>query len=180
MIQRALNIFSSVSLLATIFLINQGVGIGTILSEIGISVKYDLPQFYSYVVYIVLPVFFAWLLTRMFPKLRSGELQSGNVCEISADNSSFLAMILGYVFVGLSINNVHTLVVIMGLLLIFNLCGNSYIFNPLFYLFGYRYYYLTSSGIKFLVMTKKNINLGSKGDFSNAKCLNDFTYIDID
>lgn len=180
MIQRALNILSSVSLLATIFLINQGVGIGSILSQIGIRVNYDLPQYYSYAVYIVLPVLFAWLLTRLFPKLRSGELQSGNVSEISADNSSFLAMILGYVFVGLSINNVHALLVIMGLLLIFNLCGNSYIFNPLFYLFGYRYYYLKSSGIKFLLMTKKKISLGSKGDFSNAKCLNDFTYIDID
>lgn len=180
MIQRALNILSSVSLLATIFLINKGIGIGKILAEIGIRVNCDLSQYYSYLVYILLPVLFAWLLTRLFPKLRPGELQSGNVSEISADNSSFLAMILGYVFVGLSINNVHALLVIMGLLLIFNLCGNSYIFNPLFYLFGYRYYYLTSSGIKFLVMTKKKINLGSKGDFSQAKCLNDFTYIDID
>ena len=179
MIQRTLNILSSVSLLATIFLINQGVGIGTILSEIGIKVNYDLPQYCSYAVYISLPVLFAWLLTKLFPKLRPGELQSGNVSEISADNSSFLAMILGYIFVGLSINNVHALLVIMGLLLIFNLYGNSYIFNPLFYLFGYRYYYLTSSGIKFLVMTKQKINLGSKGDFSQAKCLNDFTYIDI-
>lgn len=180
MIQRALNILSSVSLLATIFLVNKGIGIGKILSEIGISVNYDLPQYYSYAVYIMLPMLFAGLLTKLFPKLRPGELQSGNVSEISADNSSFLAMILGYVFVGLSINNVHALLVIMGVLLIFNLCGNSYIFNPLFYLFGYRYYYLTSSGIKFLVMTKKKINLGSKGNFSNAKCLNDFTYIDID
>lgn len=180
MIQRALNILSSVSLLATIFLINQGVGVGTILSEIGIRVNYDLPQYCSYLVYILLPVFFAWLLTRLFHKLRPGELKSGNVSEISADNSSFLAMILGYVFVGLSINNAHALFVIMGVLLIFNLCGNSYIFNPLFYLFGYRYYYLTSSGIKLLVMTKKKISLGSKGDFPNAKCLNDFTYINID
>ena len=180
MIQRALNILSSVSLLATIYLINKGVGIGMILSKIGIRVNYDLPQYYSYVVYVVLPVFFAWLLTKLFSKLRPGELQPGCISEISADNSSFLAMILGYIFVGLSINNIHALFVIMGLLLIFHLCGNSYIFNPLFYLFGYRYYYLTSSGIKFLVMTKQRINLGANGDFSKSKCLNDFTYIDID
>ena len=176
---RTLHILCSVSLLATIFLINQGIGIGSILSEIGIKVGYDLPQYCSYIVYIMLPFIFAWILTLFFSTLRPGELQSGNVNEISADNSSFLAMILGYVFVGLSINNVHTLFVIVGLLLIFNLCGNSYIFNPLFYLFGYRYYYLTSSNIKFLVMTKQKINLNSKGDFSKAKCLNDFTYIDI-
>lgn len=180
MIQRALNILSSVSLLATIFLINNGVGIGTIVSGIGIKVNYDLPQYFSYMIYIAMPVLFAWILTKLFPKLRPGELQSDNVSEISADNSSFLAMILGYIFVGLSITNIHALLVIMGFLIIFNLCGNSYIFNPLFYLFGYRYYYLTSSGIKFLVMTKQKINLGSKGNFSNAMCLNDFTYIDID
>lgn len=84
MIQRALNILSSVSLLATIFLINKGIGIGKILAEIGIRVNCDLSQYYSYLVYILLPVLFAWLLTRLFPKLRPGELQSGNVSEISA------------------------------------------------------------------------------------------------
>ena len=179
MIQRLLNILSSVSLLATIFFINKGIGVGTILRYVGIRVGYDLPQYYSYIVYVLMPFIFAGCLIRLFPKLRPGELRAGNVSEISADNSSFLAMILGYVFVGLSISNASTLLVIMSFLLIFNLCGNSYVFNPLFYVFGYRYYYITSSNIKFLIMTRKRISLGTKADFPNARCLNDFTYIDL-
>lgn len=179
MLQRALHILSSISLLAVVFLINNGIGIGSILSIVGIHVGYDLPQIVSYFVYIVSAVAFAWILTLLFEKLRPGELTSHNIEQLDSDNSSLLAMILAYIFVGLSINNAWTLVSVLFFLLVFNLCGSSHIYNPLFYLFGYRYYYVSSSKTKFLVMTKARYPLGSKADFSNCRCLNDFTYIDM-
>ena len=179
MIQRLLNIISSISLLAVIFLINKGISIGEIIGLLGMRVPFDMPQWVSYAVYIAASVGFAGILTLLFGKLRPGELTKENIEELDADNSGLLAMILAYVFVGLSINNCWTLLAIMSFLLIFNLCGSSHIYNPLFYLFGYHYYYVTSSKTKLLVMTKIKYPLGSKADFSNCKCLNDYTYIDM-
>ena len=152
---------------------------GEILATVGIHVGYDLPQWVSNIVYIIVDIVYAWILTRLFKKLRSGELKEDNIEELNADNSGLLAMILAYVFVGLSINNGWTLIAVMSFLLIFNLCGSSHIYNPLFYLFGYHYYYVSSSKTKFLVMTKVKYPLGSGVDFSNCKCLNDYTYIDM-
>lgn len=178
MIPRLLNIISSVSLLATIYLINKGMEVRYILSKIGVNFDVDVPKWISYLIYIALPIIFAFLVTLLFPKLRPGELKGEKVSELSADNSTILAMILGYIFVGLSIQNSFSLMIVMIMLVIFNLCGNTYLYNPIFYLFRYRYYYVTTSGIKILVMTKKKIKLGQSPDFSKVRCLNDFTYID--
>ena len=179
MIQRILHILSSISLLAVIYLINNGVGVGTILGEVGINVRYDLPQWVSYVVYIASVIAFAGVLTLFFKKLRPGELRNQNIEQLDSDNSGLLAMILAYVFVGLSINNGWTLIAVMLFLLIFNLCGSSHIYNPIFYLFGYRYYYVTSSKTKILVMTRTKYPLGSDAEFEQCGCLNDYTYIDL-
>lgn len=179
MVQRLLHILSSISLLAVIYLINNGVGVGSLLGEVGIHVKYDLPQWVSFIFYVIAVIGFAGLLTLMFKRLRPGELLKQNIEQLDADNSGLLAMILAYVFVGLSINNGWTLIAVMLFLLIFNLCGSSHIYNPLFYLFGYHYYYVTSSKTQILVMTKTKYSLGSDADFNQCGCLNDYTYIDL-
>lgn len=179
MVQRILHILSSISLLAVIYLINNGIGVGTLLGEIGIHLKYDLPQWVSYVAYVVFAIGFAGGLTLFFKKLRPGELLNKNIEQLDSDNSGFLAMIMAYVFVGLSIKNGWTLISVMLFLMIFNLCGSSHIYNPLFYLFGYRYYYVTSSKTKILVMTRTKYPLGSDADFKRCGCLNDYTYIDL-
>lgn len=179
MIQRILHISSSISLLAVIYLINNGVGVGTLLGELGIHVKCDLPQWISFLTYIAVAIGFAGGLILFFNKLRPGELRNQHIEQLDSDNSGLLAMIMAYVFVGLSINNGWTLIAVMLFLLIFNLCGSSHVFNPLFYLFGYRYYYVTSSKTKVLIMTRTKYPLGSNADFERCGCLNDYTYIDL-
>ena len=179
MVQRILHILSSISLLAVIYLINNGIGVGTIMGGIGIHVNCDLPQWVSYMAYIVAVIGFAGILALMFKQLRPGELLKQNIEQLDADNSGLIAMIMAYVFVGLSINNGWTLIAVMLFLLIFNLCGSSHIYNPLFYLYGYHYYYVTSSKTKILVMTKTKYPLGSNADFQQCGCLNDYTYIDL-
>ena len=179
MIQRILNILGSISLLAVIYLINKGIGVGYLLKYMDIHLNYNLPHWVSYVFYIVVVLVYTGLLILLFKHLRPGELRNKNIEHLDADNSGFLAMILAYVFVGLSINNAWTLMAIILFLLIFNLCGSSYIYNPLFYIFGYRYYYITSSKTKILLMTKTRYPLGAIVDFKQCGCLNDYTYIDI-
>lgn len=166
-------------MLAVIYLINNGIGVGALLGAVRIQVKYVLPQWVSYLIYIVVVIGFAGGLTFFFKKLRPGELLNQNIEQLDSDSSGLLAMILAYVFVGLSINNGWTLLAVMLFLLIFNLCGSSHIYNPLFYLFGYRYYYVTFSKTKILVMTRTKYPLGSDADFIQCGCLNDYTYIDL-
>lgn len=179
MIHRFLHILSSISLLAVIYLINNAIGVGTLLGKIGIRVNCDFPQWISNIVYVSTVIGFAGILTQMFRCLRPGELLKQNIERLDADNSGPLAMILAYVFVGLSIHNGWTLIAVMSFLIIFNLCGSSHIYNPLFYLFGYHYYYVTSSKTKILVMTRTKYPLGADADFKQCGCLNDYTYIDL-
>lgn len=180
-IQSILHILSSISLLVVIYLINHGIGIGSIIAKLGIPVKYDLPQWMSYIVYIILTIGYAGILTLFFKRLRPGELRNQNIEQLDADNSGLLAMMLTYVFVGLSVNNNWALLIVIISLLIFNLClcDSMHIYNPLFYIFGYHYYYVSSSKIKILVMTRTKYPLGANADFKNCGCLNDYTYIDI-
>ena len=179
MIQRILHILGSISLLAVIYLINNGISVGNILEILHIYVRYDLPQWVSVICYIVAVVGYTGFLIILFSRLRPGEIRGQYIEQLDADNSGLLAMILAYVFVGLSINNGVTLLVVMVFLLVFCLAGSSHIYNPLFYLFGYRYYYITSSKTKILVMTKTRYPLGANVDFVQCGCLNDYTYIDL-
>ena len=179
MIQRILNIISSVSLLVVVFLINKKIGICAILKFIGIPVRHDISQVISIIIYVLVVVVYAWILTRLFSHLRPGELRNETIEELDADNSGLLAMILAYIFVGLSITNGWSLIVVLCFLVIFYLHASTHIFNPLFYLFGYHYYYIKSSKTKYLMMTKTKYPLGSKMDFPNCRCLNDYTFIDM-
>lgn len=179
MVQRILHILGSISLLAVIYLVNNGISVGNLLAMVHIHVQYDLPQWVSVICYIVAVVGYTGFLTLLFKRLRPGEIRGQYIEQLDADNSGLLAMILAYVFVGLSINNGVTLIAVMLFLLVFCLAGSSHIYNPLFYIFGYRYYYITSSKTKILVMTKSRYPLGANADFVKCVCLNDYTYIDL-
>ena len=55
-----------------------------------------------------------------------------------------------------------------------------YMYNHLFYIFHYRFYYVEmKSGSKILVMSKYEFQLGHKKDFTRLKKINDFSYIDL-
>lgn len=179
MFQKALHVISSYSLLVVIFLINKKIGIISVLAYFGIPINCDLPLWVSYIIYITITIGYALILTRLFDKLRPGELRKENIEVLDADNSGLLAMVLAYVFVGLSISNVWALLIVVFFLFIFNLFGSSHIFNPIFYLFGYHYYFVSSAKTKFLVMSKTKYPMGAEADFSNCRCLNDYTYIDM-
>ena len=129
--------------------------------------------------YILLVLFFAFILTCLFGKLRAGEISKSSIEELDVDNSGLLAIILAYVFVGLSVSNFYMLIIIFCFLLIFNLCGTTHIYNPIFYVFGYHYYYIKLSKTKILVMTKTKYPMGAEVCFPDCRCLNDYTYIDM-
>ena len=177
-------------LLVSIFLINHSITIGHIMKALGITcISVDLPNAISYTIYIVVPIFLTYLNHRRFPKLDHADIKEENVKLVESASAIFLPTFFGYVFVGLSISNYPTLVfAYIGSLSIFILltgtilcyCAEIYLYNPIFHLLGYRFYFVTADKNKVLVMTKKDIKLGEQIEFKKLGQVNDFTYIDIE
>ena len=168
-------------LLVSIFLINHGITIGKILNVCGVTcITIDLPDAISYAIYVVVPVFLTYLNHRRFTKLDHADIKEGNIKLIESASAIFLPTFFGYVFVGLSINNIPTLVFVYIALTILCYCAEIYLYNPIFHLLGYRFYFVTADKNKVLVMTKKDIKLGEQIEFMKLGQVNDFTYIDIE
>ncbi len=167
----------SLLLLAVIYLINSSIEIGRLT---GLHLWFDMPAIVSYLIYIVGSLFLTWLCTLAFSKMETISLQSTNIKGIESADSTFVPMYLAYVFVGVSIQNEISLILCYLLIAIICFFAQNYYFNPLFYILGYRYYFvINSADKKLLIMTKKHIYLGQEIDFANLKRLNDYSYVDI-
>lgn len=168
-------------LLVSIYLINHSITIGHILKACGITcISIDLPNLISYIIYFVIPILLTYLNHRRFPKLDHANIKEENIIMIESASAIFLPTFFGYVFVGLSINNNMTLVVTYIALTVLCYCAEIYLYNPIFHLLGYRFYFVTADKNKVLVMTKKDIKLGERTEFTKLGQVNDFTYIDIE
>ena len=168
-------------LLVSIYLINHSITIGQILKECGVTcISIDLPNVTSYMIYIVLPVLLTYLNHRTFPKLDHANIKEENINMVESASAIFLPTFFGYVFVGLSINNNLTLVIAYIVLTILCYYAEIYLYNPIFHLLGYRFYFVTADKNKVLVMTKKDIKLGELIEFKTLGQVNDFSYIDIE
>ena len=154
-------------LLVSIFLINHSITIGHIMKALGITC-------------ISVPIFLTYLNHRRFPKLDHADIKEENVKLVESASAIFLPTFFGYVFVGLSISNYPTLVFAYIALTILCYCAEIYLYNPIFHLLGYRFYFVTADKNKVLVMTKKDIKLGEQIEFKKLGQVNDFTYIDIE
>ena len=168
-------------LLVSIYLINNSITIGHILKACGITcISIDLPNMISYIIYIVIPILLTHLNHRRFPKLDHANIKEENIIMVESASAYFLPTFFGYVFVGLSINTNMTLVVTYIVLTVLCFCAEIYLYNPIFHLLGYRFYFVTADKNKILVMTKKDIKLGERTEFNKLGQVNDFTYIDIE
>lgn len=119
-------------------------------------------------------------MTLFFKKLDQIEMHFEAVASIEAADMTFVPVYFAYVFVGVSIQSWTSLLFCYALLTIICFRAQTYLFNPLAYLLGYRYYFVTNTlGKKLLVMSRKDIALNEKVDFNDLRRLNSFTYIDM-
>jgi hypothetical protein len=69
--------------------------------------------------------------------------------ELEEANSSFLPVYLAYFFVGLGIDKLQHMIIIYLVIFVFTYVAQVQYFNPMYLLFGYRYYYAeTKQGTK--------------------------------
>ena len=124
-----------------------------------------------------------WMKTQGKDSIKTG------VSEITPVNHEYLPVYLGYIFVSLSMPNMQdgsvqwmTLTIVYFLICLFVTCSKTLCFNPIFIVFGYGYYQVTTSnGVKVFVLTRKTIRKGGDNPiFPHLRKVNELVYIDTD
>lgn len=166
---RFLLTLNSTILLVVVFLIKEQM----VLPIPHISCKHI-----SYLIYLLGTIILSggclWL-----SRFLSMEIISGGVKEIESANNAYLPSYLGYFFVAVSVNDVDTLIWIYIIIFLFIFNSQTLFFNPMFLLFGYKFYYISmESGMKMFVISRKEIKHLRNVKFDKIQRINDYTFID--
>lgn len=136
--------------------------------------------YYSWVLFILLPIILTALSFLIAIRLPKDRLQSGSVKEIELANNNFLPTYLGYFFVSLGVNDVPTLVVVFLMIYIFTFLSQTLYFNPIFLLFGFHFYFIkTSANVKIFLITKKKLKTPGEYGFEKLRRINNYTFIEL-
>ncbi len=174
-IYRLLLTFNATSLIIVIYLVKEEV----LINEFN-SIFYQLPSYFSYILYFLIPIFLTFLSILIARYLGQDNISIGTIKSIEQANNAFLPSYLGYFFVALSIPYVDTLVFVFAILFVFTFLSQTLYFNPLFLIFKYHFYYLTTTNeIKVFVITRRILKDPKITEFENLKRINDFTFIDL-
>lgn len=160
---------NATSLIIVIFMIKE---------KISISFLCNCPNWISYIIFIFIPIILT-ISSLLMTRYLSDDNINGDIKDLEQANNTFLPSYLGYFFVALSVQDKETLVFIFAILFTFTYFSQTLYFNPLFLLFGYHFYYITSeNNVKIFVISKKQIRSTNGLKFSNLKRINNFTYIE--
>ncbi len=155
-----------------------------VLKEIVIqkfNIQYPLPDYASYLSYIALILLLTGMSIKMASRLDTDQIQNGSIESIEAANDMFLPSYLGYFFVALSVPSVELFLLVFGIISIFIFYSRISYFNPIFFLFGFNFYYITNSNkVKVLLITKKQLKKPADAEFTKLKRINNYTFIDME
>jgi hypothetical protein len=170
--------FNSTSLIIVVFLVKNGNTLNSIHPCL-----IGTPRFVSFAFYFLVTVFLTYISLIISKWLTNDSIESvpgkPAIIAIEQANNSFLPSYLGYFFVAVSIPNFETLFFVFILLFIFTFFSQTLYFNPLFLIFGYHFYYLTTQNqIRIFLITKERLNNPEHLSFPQLKRINDFTFIE--
>lgn len=136
------------------------------------------PYWLCHIALVVVLILLSWLtifLSRFFG------IESLKDCkELSLADNEFLPVYLGYFFVSLSIANCYTMVAIYFLVFIFTYLSQTQYYNPIYLLFGYHYYHITTTQGTRIFIIKRGKVIRNKKDvsFEHLRRINDTTFIE--
>ncbi|WP_409281205.1 hypothetical protein [Pseudomonas defluvii] len=174
---RLLLTFNATSLLVIVFLVQKGYVLGYFFPEHALVV--GLPNFVSHVLYFCVPVLLTGLSLALSSSLGKDEFKPGQVDSIDHANNCFLPSYLGYFFVALSIPNWETLFFVYGILFVFTYRSQALYFNPLFLLYGYEFYNIsTTARASIFLISRTRYKLPTDVAIKKANRINDYTFIE--
>jgi hypothetical protein len=135
-----------------------------------------LPSWVSGILLLLIPVVLSGISILLTLPLSKDNLE--NCSEIEEANSSFLPTYLGYFFIGLGVEKCQQLVFVYSIIWIFTYVAQTQYFNPIFLLFGYRFYNAkTARETRVFLIVRKCIRRANEANFTNLRRINDTTYI---
>ncbi|MRI66619.1 hypothetical protein GH885_09690 [Gracilibacillus thailandensis] len=183
--------FNSTSLIIVLFLVKEQVTI-----QWHNKLSY-VPDFVSYTLYFCLPIIFTFISLLLAKSLANDSLEKteknikiengrektikiSKIIEVEQANNAFLPSYLGYFFVALSVPYFETLIFVFLVLFLFTFFSQTLYFNPLFLLFGYHFYYLTTiNKTRIFLITRKSLKNPDDINLPKLRRINDFTFIDL-
>lgn len=176
---RLLLTFNATSLLVIIFLVQKTYTLGYFFS--GCTFLVELPNAVSYLLYLSVPIIFTGISILLRRFLGKDDFRGGTVSTIEHANNSFLPSYLGYFFVALSIGNWETLFFVYGVLFVFTFLSQALYFNPLFLLFRFEFYNITTTnGAAIFLISRQKYKVPDEIDIETAFRINNYTYIEKD
>lgn len=168
--------FSSICLIGAVFLANQKVNVFSCINPIFGTV----PLIASCLLYFLIAIEIARISIFLTRFLESDVISEGSISSIESANDLYLPVYLGYFFIALSIQDYTVFLFVFGIIYILTLYSNITYFNPLYFIFGYRFYYaISSNNIKILLITQQHLKKPAEVSFESLKRINDFTFISI-
>lgn len=177
---RLLLTFNATSLLVIIFLVQKGYTLGQIFSGFAwLNWTGMLPNAVSYLLYFLIPVLSTGASILLSSRLGKDDFKSGEVVSIEHANNSFLPSYLGYFFVALSVGNWDTLGFVYSVLFIFTFLSQALYFNPLFLLYGYEFYNITTkNGTAIFLISRYKYKRPDEIQIPAAYRINNYTFIE--
>lgn len=102
------------------------------------------------------------------------------VISINPSDNNFLDNYFAFFFVALSVKGLTAFFVVFGITTIFTYVSRVSYFNPVFLVFGYRFYFIESDEkVKIMLISKKKILSPKTYESISVRKINDYTFIDI-
>lgn len=174
---RLLLTFNATSLLVIIFLVQKSYTLGSLFPKCPYLV--GMPNIVSYLGYLVVPISLTGFSILLSSLLGKDDFKPSEINSIEHANNSFLPSYLGYFFVALSIGNWETLCFVYGILFLFTFLSQALYFNPLFLLFGFEFYNITTKdGTSIFLISRYKYKKPDEVDVPLASRINNYTFIE--
>lgn len=137
-----------------------------------------LPIWVSHIGFLLIPLFLTLISIWMKRWLSKDDINSDPL-SVEEANSTFLPSYLGYFFVALSVNSTETMIFVYLIVFVFTFFSQTLYYNPLFLLFRYKFYYITTTNnIKLFIISKREISTTEGTVFPELRRINNTTFID--
>lgn len=139
----------------------------------------SVPSYLFGVILLIIPIFLSWLTLSLSKRLGK-ETGVFNCKDFSLADGEFLPVYLGYFFVSLSVSDYITMLFVYSIVFVFTFLSQTQYYNPIFLLFGYHFYHISTENDTKIFVIKKGIVIRKTDDMKleNLYRLNDSTFIE--
>ena len=129
-------------------------------------------------IYLTVPFLLTLVSLRICKLLSKSKIPAVN--SIEPANNDFLTGYLAFFFVALSIQTLTTFWVVFGMMFIFIFWSRVSFFNPIFLIYGYHPYYVTTKeNVKIMLISKRKLKNPASFEPITVRRINDYIFIEI-